>query len=271
MKHSQKIIKYLAFAVALILIVMIISGIINGLYFALNAVGIIKEDNIISDNYEKKDIENKIKSLNIDLNNSNLYIKYGDELGIETNNKDIEINNNDGYINIKDTSINLFNKKDKDLIIYVNNELDILSIDTAFGNVEIEDLVINNLNLDLGTGVVKINNINVLNEFKLDGGIGNITLSNNIINNLEADLGIGEFNYSGTLIGNNTIENGVGISNILLNDDYNLYTINTKKGIGKIIINGNEINNNMTYGIGENIININGGIGNVKIDFNETI
>lgn len=271
MRQSQKIIKSIAFAVALLLVIMILSVITIFTYNILKALDIVKSTNTIQTNYTEKETSTLVKTLNIDLVNTNIYIKKGDTFKIECNNNDIEINNNDGYINIKDTSLNILQNSNKDIIIYIDKEIDFLSLETTNGVVKIDGLITNTLDLDLGIGQVEINNIEVLKELILNSGIGKTTISNSLINNIDADLGIGEFNFTGEILGTSKIDVGAGNSKILLNGDIDKYTINTTKGLGKITINNEELNDNSSYGNGTNIINIKGGIGNININLNKEV
>ena len=88
-------------------------------------------------------------------------------------------------------------------------------------------------------------------------------------NNLKADLGMGEFVFSGRLTGKSKIDSGVGAINIKLLDNSNNYTINADKGIGSITLDGKKLEENRVYGNGQNYLDIDGGIGEIKIDFEE--
>ena len=88
-------------------------------------------------------------------------------------------------------------------------------------------------------------------------------------NNLKANLGMGEFFFSGRLTGKSEIDSGVGAINIKLLDNSDNYTINADKGIGSITLDGKQLETDRVYGNGENYLDIDGGIGEIKIDFEE--
>lgn len=91
MTTAQKIIKYMATAFAVFLIVTIISAILTGGYAILKACGLIhSNDKQITG--ELKVISNQIKeveTLKIELACTNLEIKTGDSFKVETNNPEI--------------------------------------------------------------------------------------------------------------------------------------------------------------------------------------
>ena len=59
------------------------------------------------------------------------------------------------------------------------------------------------------------------------------------------------------------IETGAGKINLL--DNAEDYTINVSKGIGAVTLDGQKLEMDRVYGIGENYLDIDGGIGEIKI------
>ena len=82
-------------------------------------------------------------------------------------------------------------------------------------------------------------------------------------------MGVGETNINALLTGKSDIDAGIGNLNIMLNGSKEDYKINTEKGIGTVRIDGDSISNNQTFGNGDNLIKIDGGIGNISIKFNK--
>ena len=98
---------------------------------------------------------------------------------------------------------------------------------------------------------------------------GKTELNSCEINNLKANLGIGEFVFSGKLTGKNKIDSGIGAIKISLMDNKNNYTINVSKGLGSVTLDGQKLEMDRVYGTGENYLDIDGGIGEIKIEFKE--
>lgn len=261
MNQTNKIIKYIAIAFAVFLIISIISGILSIFLFV---GGIFSNDEIID--LKQLDINQNIENIDVDIKNTSITIKQSDIFKVETNNKYIEHKQNDNKLSIKERSHFWHNNK-TNLIIYIpSNILNNVEIDTGAGLVSIENLLANQLDLNLGAGKVEINNLEILNKTKIDGGAGEINIKNGIINNLDLDMGVGKVTIGAKILGNSEINAGVGELNLDLigrEDDYN---INVEKGIGSIKLSGNDIKNGI-YGNGNNKIDIDGGVGSINIKF----
>lgn len=274
MTEAQKIIKYLATAFAIFLIVTIISAILNGGYVLLSAFGLIHEnENIVTEDF--KIISSKvteISSLKIDLDFTNLEIKIGNEFKAETNNSKITFSNDNGSVKIKEENTSWLNNNSNksNLIIYIPEDMmliDEINIETGAGKINVENLNTQSLYLELGTGDVCLENLIATKEIEIDGGMGKTEFKNCKINNLKANLGMGEFIFSGKLTGKNKIDSGVGTINIELMDEKANYTIKVDKGLGNVTLDGQNLEMDRVHGTGENDLEIDGGIGKIKINF----
>ena len=276
MMTAQKIIKYIALGFAAFLIVTIVSAILSGSYALLSAFGLIHtEKNIVTNDF--KIISNEVKeiaALKVELAFTNLEIRTGDSFKVETNNSKITFTNNNGNIKIKEENHNWLNnnKYTSDLIIYIPEDmidLDETKIETGAGKINIEKLNTQSLYLELGAGDVYIENLSVAKETKIDGGVGKTEIKSCKMHNLKANLGMGEFVFNGKLTGKNEIDSGVGAINIYLIDNKENYTIEVSKGLGNVTLDGQKLEMDRVYGTGENYLDIDGGIGEIEIDFRE--
>ena len=274
MTTAQKVIKYLATAFAVFLIITIISAILSGVYALLSALGLIHTNkDIVTENLKVISKEVKVvTTLKIDLAYTNLDIKTGDDFKVETNNSKITFEENNGSVKIKEENRNWLNNNNmsSNLIIYIPEDMiaiDETKIQTGAGKINIEKLNTQSLYLELGAGDVYIENVIATGETKIDGGVGKTELKSCEINNLKANLGMGEFTFSGKLTGKNKIDSGVGAINIDLIDNKNNYKIDVSKGLGNVTLDGQKLETDRVYGIGENYLDIDGGIGEIKIDF----
>lgn len=274
MTTAQKVIKYLATAFAVFLIITIISAILSGVYALLSALGLIHTNkDIVTENLKVISREVKVvTTLKIDLAYTNLDIKTGDDFKVETNNSKITFEENNGSVKIKEENQNWLNNNNmsSNLIIYIPEDMiaiDETKIQTGAGKINIEKLNTQSLYLELGAGDVYIENVIATGETKIDGGVGKTELKSCEINNLKANLGMGEFTFSGKLTGKSKIDSGVGAINIDLIDNKNNYKIDVSKGLGNVTLDGQKLETDRVYGIGENYLDIDGGIGEIKIDF----
>ena len=274
MTTAQKVIKYLATAFAVFLIITIISAILSGVYALLSALGLIHTNkDIVTENLKviSKEVK-EVTTLKIDLAYTNLDIKTGDDFKVETNNSKITFEENNGSVKIKEENRNWLNNNNmsSNLIIYIPEDMiaiDETKIQTGAGKINIEKLNTQSLYLELGAGDVYIENVIATGETKIDGGVGKTELKSCEINNLKANLGMGEFTFSGKITGKSKIDSGVGTINIDLIDNKNNYKIDVSKGLGNVTLDGQKLETDRVYGIGENYLDIDGGIGEIKIDF----
>ena len=274
MTTAQKVIKYLATAFAVFLIITIISAILSGGYALLSALGLIHTNNdIVTENLKviSKEVK-EVTTLKIDLAYTNLDIKTGDDFKVETNNSNITFEENNGSVKIKEENRNWLKNDNisSNLIICIPEDMiaiDETKIQTGAGKINIEKLNTQSLYLELGAGDVYIENVIATGETKIDGGVGKTELKYCEINNLKANLGMGEFTFSGKLTGKSKIDSGVGAINIDLIDNKNNYKIDVSKGLGNVTLDGQKLEVDRVYGIGENYLDIDGGIGEIKIDF----
>lgn len=276
MTTAQKIIKYIALGFAAFLIVTIVSAILSGSYALLSAFGLIHtEKNIVTNDFKIiSDEVKEISALKVELAFTNLEIRTGDSFKVETNNSKITFTNNNGNIKIKEENHNWLNnnKYTSDLIIYIPEDmidLDETKIETGAGKINIEKLNTQSLYLELGAGDVYIENLSVAKETKIDGGVGKTEIKSCKMHNLKANLGMGEFVFSGKLTGKSEIDSGVGAIRIKLMDDKENYKINVSKGLGNVTLDGQKLETDRVYGTGENYLDIDGGVGEIKIDFKE--
>jgi len=265
MIKTQKLIKYCAIAFAIFLIFNIILGIMYG----INSISNIFNDSESSiGNLKKLDINSNVQVLDIDVSNVNITINKDNNFKIETNNKNINYKIDNNKLFITETKYKFLNKKDSsDLIIYVPNYLtfDSVILENGAGKINIDDLYTKTLYLDLGAGKVKVNNLTVLNDTEIDGGAGEIDITNSEINNLDLDMGLGKLTLTSKITGNSEIDAGVGELNLNLIGNSNDYKIKLDKGIGSASIDGQKMKSETYYGNGSNLIDIDGGVGSINI------
>lgn len=275
MTSVQKIIKYLAIALAVFIIIMIATAVLKiiiGITSITRIWGWVNNkeqaQEIISTNFENADIS----ILDIEIAYTDLIIKTGKTFKVESSSKDIISKQENREIKIKEKNKNWFSKDGKQkLVIYIPefSELKKVKIEAGAGKINIEKLITENLVFELGAGETKIENLNVLKECEIKGGAGKVNIKSGTINNLDLDLGIGETIVTSTLTGKNEINAGVGNLDINLNGEKEEYQITANKGLGAIKIDGQEMTTGQVIGNGANRIKVDGGIGNIDIQFEE--
>lgn len=267
MTTFQKVIKYLAIAFAVFLIVSIISGICYGLQsVSFLFVNMDSEERI--QEFTQSEAEN---ALYIGLSGAELVIKNGDAFKADFNGEYISCRQDGNKILITQKKTELFGKnKACTVTVYVPEAMmfDEADIEVGAGQVTIDELNTKELSLDMGAGETVIGKLNVTGKAEIDSGMGAFTVKNGSIANLSADTGIGEFNLASQLTGSSEINHGIGEANIRLIGDESDYTVNLDKGLGEATLNG-QIVGGGSCGNGANYVEADCGIGAVHIDFFE--
>lgn len=271
MSNFQKVIKYCAIGFACFLAVSIIGGIISLILFFGSFFGL--------DNEKSRDVEvifsdqnSSISYLDIDVNSVNLNIESGDSLSVSSNSKYISYKTEDNNkLIIKEKKhFRKFNKNNVlTIIIPKKKEFDKVSIETGAGKAIIDSIIIKELNFDFGAGQVVISDLVVSDNTNIESGAGQIIIKNSTLANLDLDMGVGQFNLNAKLIGQTSIEQGVGSLNIQLLDSLDNYKIRISKGLGSVSLNGNQLGNDTITGNGKNTIDIDGGVGSINITTND--
>lgn len=261
---NNRIIKTFAFILAAIVIISMLGGI-----YALCIT--------VFDLFQSNQIENQIQydslmsSLDIDLKTANLEIKLGDKLLVSTTNKYVTTYQNNNNIVIQEKKHSLLSKDNNKVIITVPNNflLDIVEIDITSGSIKIDKLETKRLNLDLGSGTTKINNLLVTDKTKIDCGSGKFLLNNGNLSNLNLDTGLGDTILNTKIIGNSNIETDIGKLELNLIGSINDYELTIDKGVGSIKLNNESLKNKSVVGTGNNYLLIEGGIGLTSITTSE--
>ena len=250
---------------AVFFIFNIVTGIVLGLSFISNIFS-----NDINGKLDSVKVSSNYKVLDIELESINIIIKNSDRFKLETDSDNISVREIGEKLLITEKKGSWLPKKaTSDLIVYIPNDFvfENVLIENGAGRIDVESLKTNNLELDLGAGKVTFNKLIVHNNTDIDGGVGEIVIEDGVVNNLDFDIGIGKVTLNLDINGNSEIDSGIGDVDLKLLGNINDYKINLEKGIGKIELDSKNITSSTSYGSGNNIIDINGGIGNIEVDF----
>lgn len=126
--------------------------------------------------------------------------------------------------------------------------LDLLTIDSSVGDVQIADITAKNAEFDLSVGDIKIVRSNI-DDCKFDCSTGDVELTSTTFASLDADISVGDVKIS---------------SDIDLDD----YAFDIHTSVGDVKINGkNEGSSYSSKGDSNKKIKIDGSTGDVKIDY----
>ena len=266
MSTLQKVIKYLAIAFAIFLTVSIVSGI-------LEVIGLIggwlDRDDAVSEHIETYTVSEECKVLQIEIGAADFTIRQGDSLLVESNLKNITVKSENGVLTIREKKRLGATYQNAMLTLWIPagtvwKEAEII---TGAGHLTADALAAESLKLTLGAGEVNIDSLMATVEADIQGGAGKITVSSGLLRDLDLEMGVGQLDLTAALLGNSDFDLGIGESKITLvgkRDDYSIYT---EKGISSLTVDGETVSGSNRIGNGVNQIEINSGIGAVRLFF----
>ena len=267
MTKFQEAIKYMALAAAILLAVGIIAGIVGviGMIFGFGGSEKLLEESV------QIEISQNIKSLQIDVGAAELTIIEGERFALSSNIKDLRVSESNGTLSIvknqKKVSIHSNKIGEIVLTVPVGTVLERFGLNAGAGDVKITRLVAEVLDVELGAGKVDIEYLEARKNASVDAGAGKFQIKGGRIHNLDVDFGVGKSEIRAALTGESYIDSGVGSADIVLLGNKNDYHININSGIGSVHVDGDRISGSASVGNGSNVVFIDGGVGNIDVDF----
>lgn len=247
MTTAQKIIKYCAIAFAVFLIVSIIGGIVG----AVASVPLLVSDGDGIGEMKTYAVTEAVKNLEIDLRGARLEIKTGDRFAVESDHKYLKVENADGTLAIKEDrpAFGFYSEGAQVTLMIPDN----FTFDKAA--------------VSTGAGTVKIDTLTATTRASINSGAGELRIGGGELAGLDLNIGVGEADLESRLTGNCSIDYGVGELNLTLTGTPDDYCITLEKGVGKATLDGAKMSDDVVYGDGEASIEIDGGVGDMKIEF----
>lgn len=275
MTTFQKIIKYCATALAVFLIVTIIGGAVTAL-LAISGVKTlkneIKENKAEFSELKEYTVSSEVEALDIEVGAADIVIEKGDKLTVRYSGVNFDFSEEDGKLEIEndDDSFLGFDAAGK-LVVTVPDKKSFkkVALSAGAGDIFIESLSCGSLDLDLGAGQIDIDYIRAKNDANIDGGAGEMVIASGDINNLDISLGVGKTELKALLTGKSTVEAGVGELVLTLQGKKDDYTVFAETGIGEFSVDGERVSDGYTVGDGASLVEIEGGIGAVRVNFEE--
>lgn len=272
MKGAQKVIKWFALALAVLLIVTIFSGIIGGLSF----VGMMVWGDEISWNGNSEWVNTEFSGkemtrLDVNVKATAVRIrtaKEGESVRIETNNEYITSWVDGSTLNVVEKSHGFFGWGGTgDLVIYVREDtvFDSVEIEIGAGTLDVERLEARDLKLNLGAGKTAIDELVATRRAEIDGGAGVVEIRGGELHDLDLDLGAGKAELRARVVGNGRVTAGVGKTELTLIGREEDYRLRIDKGIGSVTLDGRSLSDGESVGSGTTLIEIDSGVGAVEM------
>ena len=263
MTALQRIIKYCAVAFAAFLIVAIISGICGAIsmvsfFFDGDAAGEMQTHTVSSD----------VESLDLEVSAAALEIVTGDCFSVESNHKYLTVMEEKGVLIVSEKRSNFGVSSGDVAVVMTIPEKYVFEgalISAGAGKVSIDTLSAKKLTLELGAGATEIGTLEVKNQSSVSSGTGKLTIRDGELHDLSMEMGVGKLEFTGRMTGNCDVDFGIGGAELTLLGSRDEYQIELDKGIGEATLNGKDMFDGGVYGTGENRIDIDGGVGSIRI------
>ena len=267
MTTKQKIIRGCAIALAILLVISIFYGMLQILMPLLGRI--VGDDDAVGDAVTPMDVGGEsFIGLEIEINAAALNVTVGDAWAVETNLNRLRVKVLAGVLVLEETTRG--NHGDYDgavLNVTVPRDVTLRSVEihTGAGEVRIEALVTERLEMELGAGRVEIASLQVNTAAEIETGAGEFVLHNGSIRDLSLQAGIGKVTGRVALTGSCEMELGIGKTDLTLLGDVSTYCISAERGIGSCTVDGRSLSRNERYGTGDCRVHIEGGIGEVSV------
>lgn len=267
MTELQKVIKYLAIALAVFLIVSIVGGAVSVVRLV---AGLFDRDSATAD-FISYSVSGEFHSLDIEIGVADLNIREGEAFSVESNLKHLHVKVEDGVLKIDESewkkSFSAYH--DPALTVYVpaGTLFREVSMTTGAGRLTAEELSAEYLDLKLGAGEVSFGSLKATASADIEGGAGRVTISNGVLSNLDLDMGAGQLELTSALTGDCELNLGVGESRINLIGDRDDYRLMLEKGLGSISVEGEKMPEGGRVGDGANRVKVSGGVGAIYVRY----
>ena len=265
MTTFQKIVKYLAIALALFLI----AGILEAVFSFVGLIGgLFDRDDTVGET-QTYEISDDIDRLKIEIGAADFKIEYADAYAVESNLKRLTVKEQNGTLIIRQRENLGITEQNTMLTLYLPEEkiFKHVELTTGAGRLTVEKLSAETLIWVLGAGEVSVSELNALLAADISGGAGRISIHGGALRNLDLEMGVGELNLTSALTGDCELELGIGQSNIQVLGNREDYRLDLEKGLGELTVNGVSLSNTENYGNGQHKLSIHGGIGAIHVDF----
>lgn len=281
MNTTQRVIKYVALAAAILLAISIIGGIVGGLFGLLRVLGAVDpapDDSpapqapVSADFYEEFSGVRTL-DLDLDIGAGDIVFVKGDVLSVSASGLSRRLSCTQAGDALRiDYDFHLSSLWDGDsrariTIALPEEPLSQITLSADAGNITADALSCDRLELELGAGNFTCGSLSA-DSADISGGAGNITVSGLSAGSLALDGGVGEIDLAGSVTRSLDVDAGVGNVHITLSGEADSYRYDIETGIGNVTLDGARVSGNLESG-DKTLpkIEVDGGVGNVEIAF----
>lgn len=266
MTAKQRVIKYLALAFAVFLIVSFALGIFEVLSSLLEME--VKKP-VGTEHLYSYNISDNVRELDISVSSADLRIIIGDGFSVSTDNENVTCSENGSVFSLNDKEkFNISSDGAVVLEIPSDKVFDKVNINAGAGEVTVDTLSAESLIMNFGAGDFYADALFVTSDTHIGCAAGEFTVKSGSLHNLEMDMAVGDVSLNCSLKGKTEIDCGLGDIKINLPESLSEYRIEVDKGICAVSLNGKSMEDEIEYGDGPSKIEIDGAIGDIAIKTN---
>ena len=271
MTTLQRIIRYLAIALAVCLVVSIVGGILSVIGLA---VGWFDSDMVL-DEEKQYTVSGEVANLQIEIHAATLSIVQGDfqqdKILVRSNLANLEVREEDGTLYLTNTAKYPVSYEGATLTLEIPSSamFQNVKIETGAGKLEVFALFVQTLELDFGASDVTFDSLSVSDYANFEGGVGNVCIRDGHLTDLSLDIAVGSLELCATLEGNCEINCAVGDAELVLLGTKDDYCIDVNKGVGTVTVDGEKLGDGDRRGSGATTLLIDTGVGSASVEFEE--
>lgn len=267
MTAGQKAIKVAVKGFAILLCVLIIAGIVS-------AIASLFEEDTLKEPKDYTPAEalptGSKARLELNIGAAELVLTYGSAFHVESNLKHLTVEIRGETLRIRQNKrVGGSNVGEIRVVLPYETSFHEILLKIGAGKVTADELSSHRFRLDLGAGNTVIRTLHVTGDADFQVGAGNLNVGGGEIANLDMEVGAGNTDLTARLTGTCDLEMGVGNSRIVLLGAREDYTLSVEKGLGSLTVDG-EAYAETTLGTGKNQVDVEGGVGKICIEFEDT-
>lgn len=280
MNSAQKTIRTIAIGFAWFLSITIIVAIVSTVLALTNVFDNGK--NRVSKMVNLEEYTNTVEKIEIESSIYNIELIEGDIFSVDLQNVsdkyDVEVKGKTLKIGGKEYKrFGLFNflgnssiQKKGIIIVSIPSDMNLkkFEMDGGVGNISIDSIYAEEIEIDGGVGDISGNTI-AANKIKVNCGAGNVKLFGMDCKDVKIDGGVGNIELGGQFTGDLDIDAGLGNIDLSIQGNEDDYKMKVEQGLGSVKVDGKKISGEYQSGnYASQVIDIDGGVGNVTITFN---
>ena len=209
-------------------------------------------------------------TLDIDMTSGSLTFEKGAQFDVKYDSTVIRVQQNGSGMTIANDHSNpsAAERKRMDVVVTVPEGSAFSALDISFGAGKLISYTLPaaELRLELGAGSATLENVVVTGSATVKSGAGAFAIKSGSISNLDLQCGAGATQVQAALTGSSRITAAVGAADLRLEGSESDYTVSFNMSLGACYYNDAKIARSGTYGSGPNKVDINGGLGVMRVN-----